>query len=149
LGTSADFTFQTLVTAARSILVVSPHPDDDVLIAAGITLAARKQGASIKIAYMTNGDACCSPMGVAIGLTREAEAVQGQAELGVAENNLLFLGYPDSYLATMQSTYPNSNQTLVTSWGQSTTYANRGSGFTSYHNSTFGSPATYNAANAV
>ncbi len=37
-----------------SILVIAPHPDDDVITAAGIISRA----SDVRIAYITNGDYC-------------------------------------------------------------------------------------------
>ena len=37
-----------------SILIIAPHPDDDILLAAGIASNA----SNVTVAYMTNGDWC-------------------------------------------------------------------------------------------
>src|SRR5882724_6359230 len=40
-----------------SILVVSPHPDDEVLCCAGMLARARAAGARVAVAWVTGGDA--------------------------------------------------------------------------------------------
>ena len=42
--------------AGRSVLIVAPHPDDDLLYGAGIAATALAQGDSVKVVYMPNGD---------------------------------------------------------------------------------------------
>ena len=90
---------------AAGILVLAPHPDDDVLIAAGVVSNAHNQGKSVKIVYVTNGDI----NGTSQGYFREAEAVTGQSYLGTAENDLIFLGYPDSHLQEIYDSYTSSS----------------------------------------
>lgn len=122
------------------VLVISPHPDDDVITSAGVISRAVERGESVKVVYMTNGDS----EGIQVGYVRQGEAVTAQGYLGVPENDLIFLGYPDYYLNTIFSSYINQGDVLATWSGQSTTYANRGLGLTDYHTYRFGSPASYN-----
>lgn len=132
---------------SASILIVSPHPDDDVLMAAGIVYRAKQDNSNavIKIVYMTNGD---YTGGTAMGITREGEAVAGQSVLGIQENNLIFLGYPDAYLYTIFNDYPPTDQTdYLTTPNNSLyqTYGSRGLGGSDYHYYRFGSHALYNS----
>lgn len=141
--------FPILFSAAllhASILFVSPHPDDDVITASGIIYSAVQRGEPVKIVFMTNGDLYG---GAAHGYIREAEAVTGESVLGVTEDNLIFLGYPDGYLNTIYTRYRNSTDQLVTSNGISATYGNRGLGRTAYHTHRFGAPASYNMVNIL
>ena len=127
--------------SSQSVLVVAPHPDDDLLYAAGVVANALAAGDSVKVVYMTNGD----NEGVSGGLLRENEAVAGQAEIGTPESDLIFLGYPDAYMMDLWTGYPNSTDALTSSLtGQSTTYGDRGLGSSDYHTYRFGSPALYN-----
>ena len=131
---------------AESILVVAPHPDDDLLYAAGVTANAEAAGDSVKIVYMTNGDL---GSGVAGGLSREAAAVAGQAIIGTPEANLIFLGYPDGGLLTLLEDYPSSTEVYTNETGQSATYGAHGLGGSDYHFYKFGSHAAYNAADVL
>jgi LmbE family N-acetylglucosaminyl deacetylase len=84
--------------ARADILVVAPHPDDDVLTSAGVTYATRNSSEAVWIVYMTNGD---SP-GRTTGLLRQTEGAAAEALLGVDNAHLVFLGYPDGSLSTLR-----------------------------------------------
>ncbi|MEA3501682.1 MAG: Ig-like domain-containing protein [Actinomycetota bacterium] len=121
-------------TPTGTILVVAPHPDDDIITAAGIAAEA----SDVTVAYMTNGDWCetvtpakgnaayCGSADPAIGTTRQGEAVSAQGLLGQYENDLRFLGYPDADLSLIWDGLPLT--TLRTE-----TYASRGLGSTDWH----------------
>jgi LmbE family N-acetylglucosaminyl deacetylase len=128
-----------------SVLVIAPHPDDDIITAAGVIQTARRRGEPTTVLYMTNGDFT----GIAAGKTREAEAVSAQQLIGSSESNLIFLGYPDRYLATLQQSYPSAADRFVSPLGQGTTYADRGLGKLDYHHYRYGVSAPYNWANLV
>ena len=143
--------FSTGLSNAK-ILVVAPHPDDDILLASGIVYRAVERGDDVRIVYMTNGDYTSVDM----GYTRQEEAVTGQAYLGVTEVKLIFLGYPDGYLNTLYDDYPGSSDVFTvpdpdppTCMGRSTTYGNRGLGRKDYHSYKFGSAAKYNKYNML
>lgn len=128
------------------VLVISPHPDDDVIMAAGVVSRAIDRGEQVTIVYMTNGDY----LGTQAGYTRQGEAVMGQSYLGVPESDLLFLGYPDGYLNRIFTDYVNPTDVFVTpNSGVSATYGNRGLGDTDYHSYRFGHPAGYNRSNIL
>jgi LmbE family N-acetylglucosaminyl deacetylase len=126
--------------AFADILIVSPHPDDDVIIASGIVQRAVQRGEIVHIVYVTNGDF----HGVSIAPTREDEAVNGQAFLGVPENRLVFLGYPDGYLNTIRVGYTTGGSAYLTPNNVQATYATRGLGLTDYHRYRFGTAGPYN-----
>ncbi len=123
-----------------TILIVSPHPDDDVLIASGVAYRALAGGEPVIVVYVTNGDY----LGAQMGYRREEESVNAEAALGNTENNLIFLGYPDGYTQTLYTNYPLQTDRFTTPLGQSTTYGNRGLGRSDYHSYKFGRPAPYN-----
>jgi LmbE family N-acetylglucosaminyl deacetylase len=132
--------------ASASILVVAPHPDDDVITAAGVVHHARSQAMDAQVVYMTNGDY----LGISRGLTRQDEAVDAQTlSLSAAEGDLIFLGYPDGSLKTVYDNYPNASDQYTSPLGQSVTYGVRGLGSSDYHTYRFGTPAKYNRANMV
>lgn len=135
-----------LPTAVNAnILVISPHPDDDILNASGVIYRAIQRAEPLQVVYMTNGDYG----GISKGYIRQGEAVNGEAILGVDEDHLIFLGYPDYYLGTIYENYPTIDDVYTSPNGQSTTYGNRGLGRTDYHTYCFGSPAFYNRYNMV
>ena len=132
--------------AAHSIIVVAPHPDDDLLYGAGLVSRALSVGDSVKVVYMTNGDVD----GIASGYAREDEAVAGQAVLTTPENDLIFLGYPDTGLQALFEDYadPGSAFTGAAS-GAYQTYGDRGLGRSDYHYYRFGFHADYNKPDVV
>ena len=145
-GMAGVLMFLAAGQAAAGILVVAPHPDDDAAIAAGVTIRAVSEGQSVKVVYVTNGDRD----GVAVGYQRQAEAVAGQIKyLGTAEDDLIFLGYPNGPLREIFENYTNSTDVYTTSYGQSETCGNRGLGRVDYHTYRFGSPGVYNRSNLV
>ncbi len=99
---------------SERVLVFSPHPDDEVLCCAGMLLQAREAGADVWIVHVTVGDAfelaaivqerrlraVGDPM-VKLGERRLAEARAAAAVLGVPEDHVIFLGFPDRGLRTL------------------------------------------------
>ncbi|MEW8050556.1 MAG: PIG-L family deacetylase [Candidatus Thiodiazotropha sp.] len=129
-----------------SILVVAPHPDDDIITASGVIADAVNRGEQVTVVFVTNGDIS----GVAQGLVRQSEAVNAQVGyLGTTESDLIFLGYPDGGLDEIYRFYTDETDVYTTGFGQSTTYGNRGLGGTDYHTFRFGSPANYNRFNII
>jgi hypothetical protein len=74
--------------ALASVLVIAPHPDDDIITSSGVIVRALRRGEQVHVVYLTNGDL----LGTDIGLVRQGEAVAGEGVLGVGENSLIFLG---------------------------------------------------------
>jgi LmbE family N-acetylglucosaminyl deacetylase len=122
-----------------SILVVAPHPDDDVITTAGITY----NRSDVTIAFMTNSDT--DDVGPSV---RQDEAVLAQAILGQPESKLIFLGYPDSGLQAVWNTPSGS----YNSNGYTETFAEHGLGMTDWHDWRMGGGeqhAAYNKPNMV
>lgn len=138
------------VASGEDIMVIAAHPDDDIITAAGITQDTIDAGGDAKIAFVTNGDLCETPSeclpydsGDNSGTVRQGEAVDGQAILGNAESNLIFLGYPNGYLSEMR--YDGA---FPPDMAHSETYATRGLGGEDWHSYRNGGvPAAYNQAN--
>ena len=127
------------------ILVIAPHPDDDLITAGGVIYNAVQMGKSVKVVYITNGDY----QGIETGYLRQDEAVAGQSWLGVDEDSLIFLGYPEGYLINLFFDYQNEFDMFTTEQGQYHTYGKRGLGRTDFHTYRWGSPATYNKHNLI
>ncbi|MBC7093535.1 PIG-L family deacetylase [Candidatus Bipolaricaulota bacterium] len=96
------------------VLVVAPHPDDEVLALGGTIANMVREGQEVLIVFLTNGDAnraakrlfTLNPLHRAVdyralGYRRQKEAVRALSILGVPKSRLIFLGYPDGGLATM------------------------------------------------
>lgn len=139
-------TLTSSLAMAEGLLVVAPHPDDDLLMAAGVIANAKARGEQVKIVFMTNGDAD----GQSAGNVRQNEAVNAQIQnLGTTEDDVIFLGYPDGGLGTIYHSYPYPSDEYFGSNGRTETYGNRGLGRSDYHTYKFGSAGTYNRANVV
>jgi LmbE family N-acetylglucosaminyl deacetylase len=106
----ADAAFPELrpLTAEDSLLVVSPHPDDESLCCGGIIHSARAAGARVAIVWVTLGDAfkwdamvverTLRPRAgsyIDLARQREGEARAAAGHLNVDADSLFFLGYPD------------------------------------------------------
>jgi LmbE family N-acetylglucosaminyl deacetylase len=90
------------------VLVLAPHPDDEVLGAGGVLREAVQRGLRVRVVFLTLGDSnewsflafrkrpVVMPRGVlAMGAIRQREAVEAARSLGVQPDDLTFLGYPD------------------------------------------------------
>ncbi len=82
------------------VLVIAPHPDDEVLMAGGAMAQAVRRGERVAVVLMTNGDLSCERD----GRVRQAETIDALAAIGVGEENVRFLGYPDGHLAELTTT---------------------------------------------
>jgi len=90
------------------ILILAPHPDDEVLACAGVIQRAVKMGIQTKIVFFTYGDnnewsfflyrkhpVISSKSVQKMGLIRYKEAISSCETLGVKPEDVIFLGYPD------------------------------------------------------
>ncbi len=90
------------------ILVIAPHPDDDVLAAGGTMAEAEVRGASVLVVYLTSGDANQAGKRLitmtpflsassfrALGQRRQKEAILALRRLGLPPEDAIFLNYPD------------------------------------------------------
>ncbi|MDJ0665588.1 MAG: PIG-L family deacetylase, partial [Acidimicrobiia bacterium] len=141
------------------VLVFVAHPDDDVLMAAGVIKQAVEAGNPVTVAYMTNGDRCATPSQVpaghcdehlpGIGDTRQDEAVEALEEVfggsfptGFDEDDMIFLGYPGGFLPYVR----NGTPPLPGDMPNTATYADRGLGRTDWHDYWDGGHAPYTAS---
>src|SRR6266700_2836376 len=54
-------------TAAKTLMIFAPHPDDEALMASGIMYSALSRGDTVKVVLMTNGDAGGPVPGTTLG----------------------------------------------------------------------------------
>lgn len=100
------------------ILVVAPHPDDEVIAAGGLITRACKLGIDVGVVLITNGDAYQRAARVLargqvptaktyyqLGLTRQRESVNALTYLGVQPQNIIFLGFADGSLKFLLGEY--------------------------------------------
>ncbi|MCG0278433.1 MAG: PIG-L family deacetylase [Thermanaeromonas sp.] len=107
-----------LSSPGERILIVSPHPDDEVLAAGGLIAYAKAKGDSVHVVFMTSGDGfrrgveawndSFPPVPgdfLAYGSVRQEEAKRALAVLGVPSRDITFLGYPDGGLSKIWLNY--------------------------------------------
>jgi LmbE family N-acetylglucosaminyl deacetylase len=90
-----------------TLLILSPHPDDETLCCAGAIQNATEAGAQVYVVWITAGDGFewddifltrkfrRKPDMIAFGRRRIAEAKLASKTLGIPKDHLIFLGYPD------------------------------------------------------
>lgn len=128
-------------------VVIAPHPDDETLTASGVLRHAVETSESVAVVVVTNGDFDCRHD----GLVRQGETVNGLAALGVPEERVYFLGYPDGELAHLglQPLPLVRRRSGGTCALGNTTYGGRGVGRADYHRARTGLSAIYTRENAV
>ena len=90
------------------ILVLAPHPDDEVLATGGLVQQAIAKGLPVEVVFLTNGDnnefaflffskafTLDAHSAVYAGQTRAFEGLRAGRELGLKGSEETFLGYPD------------------------------------------------------
>ncbi len=126
---------------ARTVLVVAPHPDDEALMSGGIISRARQAGDTVKVVVATNGDCKIATAGHA----REIETMRAMRDvLGLGDDDVIFLGYPDCGLRQMYFSYTSPTSVFTSTAGFTQTYAYEGLGRTDFHRYAFGVPGNYN-----
>lgn len=108
--------YPSIEPAAKSdrVLIVAPHMDDEAIGAGAYALDAIRSGADVFVVFLTAGD--CARFSarllsgrvmpgpsdyLSVGLTRIAEAQHAMRILGVPQDHLFVLGYPDRGLRTI------------------------------------------------
>lgn len=98
-----DFLKSDSASCLERLLVVAPHPDDDVLACGGTIARAWAAGAALRILYVTDGAASHTGSktfpAARLRAVREAEAAEGLAILGLPAAQAHFLREPDTGLA--------------------------------------------------
>jgi len=112
------FAASTPITSATSLLVVSPHPDDEVLCCSGLIQRVLRAGGHVSIVWLTSGDGSELDLLVVekslflrpsklreLALRRMQESRDAATILGVPLNRLYFLGYPDRGILPLFTDY--------------------------------------------
>jgi LmbE family N-acetylglucosaminyl deacetylase len=106
------------ITSATSLLVVSPHPDDEVLCCSGVIQRVLHAGGRVSIVWFTSGDGSELDLLVVekslflrpsklreLAVRRMQESRDAAAVLGVPADRLYFLGYPDRGILPLFTDY--------------------------------------------
>lgn len=93
----------TVLLGARRLIVVSPHPDDEVLGCGGLMQAAAAQGCGVQVVSVTDGEACYPdhPRWTPARLrdARRRELAAAMQALGMDATHVTSLGLPDGAVA--------------------------------------------------
>ena len=112
------------VSKDTRLLIVSPHPDDEVLAAGGLMQQLRAANGSLRVVYLTDGEgykegvqvedhvAAPTPSNYrAYGRQRTREAHRALNVLGFGPESLTFLGFPNGGLNRLMTTYWSERRT--------------------------------------
>ncbi len=142
------------------VLVIAPHPDDEVIGCAGVILQALEQNKRVAVVVITSGDGYPALAAVVAkkdrdqltpddfmksGAARQQHSVNAMKRLGVPKDELIFLGYPDAGLEKI------SRMDGSTPFRQMFTQKRETYGPTvrDYHSLAHGSPAPYLKSSVV
>ena len=103
------------LTERDRVLVIAPHPDDEILCCGGILARASARGIAARVAFVTNGDGSRTgqifktlrqPLArdndlFSIAQHRQIEALDALQKVGIGEADADFLGFPDGGLTAI------------------------------------------------
>ena len=159
LGLSAAVA-QASATRHESILVIAPHPDDEVIGCGGIIQQALARGAEVKVVDITSGDGFdAAAAGVAhkpvdqvgpedflaLSRLRQSQSRDAIQILGGTADDLIVLGYPDGDLGNL---YQSKNDQVIRQQftKKDETYALIQK---DYHTAVHGKPAAYKRSSVL
>lgn len=126
----------------EKIMVIVPHPDDELLLAAGVMALARNNGAEVKIVLATNGNS----RGIGYGMFRLRESLKAAETLGLSPQDVIFMGYSNGMLPTLYNS--PTGDTLPMDYGKSGQMQTMGlEEHDAYHNQKHGVPAAFTRDN--
>jgi LmbE family N-acetylglucosaminyl deacetylase/uncharacterized iron-regulated protein len=115
-----------VAASGERLLVFAPHPDDEVLGAAGLTQRVLANGGSVETWFVTAGDGfeaaaralagrsdVHAPDYSALGRARIAEAQRAADRLGVNRGDLHVLGFPDGELDALLTRHDSCETPLT------------------------------------
>lgn len=118
LASPASLARETAVEGTGPVMIIAPHPDDESLAAGGLIQQALDHGRQVQVVIVTNGDGYRVAAErrrrwlrlervdmVAFGRLRRQETLAATGALGLAPEQVSFLGYPDRGLAAMWQTH--------------------------------------------
>jgi LmbE family N-acetylglucosaminyl deacetylase len=120
-----------LVHEPQNILVVAPHPDDEILCCAQTIQEHLRVGDDVTIVVITNGDGkdeTNATESLTYGARRRNESLLAAKKLGIPREKILFLGFPDGHLLDIEqkgssrSVFTKLVQTMRTSIFPGTPY---------------------------
>lgn len=114
------------------VLIVAPHNDDEVLGAAELIKKVIQNGGQVKVVLVSNGDGFKQAIQFnyfnlhpkpndfeSFGYMRQKESIRALSSLGLSENNITFLGYPDGAISYLFNTYWDKDNSYISEYTQS------------------------------
>jgi LmbE family N-acetylglucosaminyl deacetylase len=95
-----ETTFEDLI-GTRGIVVVAPHPDDEVLGCGGLLAWASHADVLRHVVFLTSGEKSHPGTTRDIASIRRSEAMVAASSLGLSPSQLSFMGLPDAGLSTL------------------------------------------------
>jgi LmbE family N-acetylglucosaminyl deacetylase len=103
-----------IFSSGDRVLIFAPHPDDETIAAGGLIHQAASSKISVRVAFLTHGDNNAwsyiwenklppvTPKALRdFGEQRRIEAITALTSLGVAKDDVTFLGFPDFHLLSL------------------------------------------------
>lgn len=107
----------------KRVLIVAPHPDDEAISSGGLIQRVEKEGGKIYVLYLTYGDhnevafmldekrmITTPSLNQKMGQIRRKEAENGMKFIGVPQDHLYFLGFPDNGTLKIWEYYWDNNK---------------------------------------
>lgn len=101
-----------------SLVVLAPHPDDEVLGCGGLIHCKRAAGARVRIVFLSDGAASHRSFvkPEEMRARRAQEAIAAAARLGVDEEDVTLLGFPDGRLTEFEGEAEQALLQLLRIW---------------------------------
>lgn len=132
----------------NNIMVIVPHEDDEILMAAGIIERAIQEKKRVTVVMATNGD--YEGTDKVSGSVRLKETLMGLEILGLTQDRVVFMGYADTGMDPTESfiykLYTETEENRIHP-GHCASHTYGLPKKADYHSSTYGSPAAYTRRN--
>lgn len=106
---------RTIDDLSQSAIVFAPHPDDETLGCGGTIICKKAAGASVKIVFITGGSRSHAALidRSVLREMREKEALQATKTLGIAQEDVIFLGFEDGKVGEFEAAVSDRIQQLI------------------------------------
>ncbi|NLI92815.1 MAG: PIG-L family deacetylase [Peptococcaceae bacterium] len=113
------------------VLVFSPHNDDEVLGPGELIKKSLQNKAQVKVVLITNGDGYKTAVEfdyldlnpkpedyVKFGYLRQKESAEAMKKMGLSQENIIFLGYPDGGISYLWNSFWDPNHPYTSNFTQ-------------------------------
>ncbi len=106
-----------IIEEQKTTIIFAPHPDDEILCCSNKISNLLAQGEKVKVVILTDGDAHSdsnAKLSQFYGQKRRLESIKAARRLGLNDNDIYFLGFPDGYLSKLNGIPVTSKYTRRT-----------------------------------